>query len=241
MMKVFAHALLCLTIVVFGVNAIAVDELRQEIISELKGYFDKELESLKRKHDAEIKALDAKLTNSQVEIADLKSQNELLDNGLRKVLFMVDERCMRTCQTVEDFDKQGFGWNKKIWETQTSSPEPSHASLGLNGTYGRKAEDRNESSFMNSSTNAGHIPTTDIKERQLGGMYRYLFLSYKTRFSAILTSTDIPIHRRSNHSCVYLLSAKSIPHRCDVGLKESYMDRKFRPEGHCLASRGFTK
>ena len=115
MMALFAYPIVCLTIFVVDLDASAAEDLR-EIISEVKGYFDKELEALKRKHNTELAALDARLTKGQAEIADLKSQNELLSNGLRKVLFTHDRGCKNLCQFFGGVRKHKFGGNKKISE-----------------------------------------------------------------------------------------------------------------------------
>ena len=112
-MALFAYLILCLTIFVVDLDASTAEDLREQIISEVKGYFDKELEALKRKHDTEIAALDARLTKSQAEIAHFKLQNELLSNGLRKVLFTHDRGCRNLCQSYGGVEKHKFGGNKK--------------------------------------------------------------------------------------------------------------------------------
>ena len=130
-MALFAYLILCLTIFVVGLNASVAEVLREQIISEVKGYFDKELEALNRKHDTELAALDARLTKSQAEIADLRSQNELLSIGLRKVLFTHDRGCKNVCHSYRGVEKHKFGGNKKISEAQTHLQTPMTVSKGF--------------------------------------------------------------------------------------------------------------
>ena len=122
---------LILFLTFFVVDAMAVDNLKEQIISEVKGYFDKELEALKRKHETELATLDARLTKSQAEIADLRSHNELLSNRLRKVLFTHDRGCKNLCQSYGGVGKQEFGGNKKISEAQTHLQKPMTVSKGF--------------------------------------------------------------------------------------------------------------
>ena len=166
-MAPFAYLILFLTI--FVVDAMAVDNLKKQIISEVKAYFDKELAALKRKHDTEIAALDARLTKSQAEIADLRSQNELLSNGLRKVLFTNYRRCRDVCQSFGDVEKQTeFGGNQRISEAKTPLQRLMNASKGFE-VRNRKQETTGIIS-PNSAVNIEHL-SSGIKNQVRGEHY----------------------------------------------------------------------
>ena len=206
-MALFAYLIFCLTIFVVDLDASAAEDLREKIISEVKGYFDKELETLKRKHDTELATLDARLTKSQVEIgeafkrkhdtelaaldarlkksqaeiADLRSQNELLSNGLKKVLFTHDRGCKNVCQSYGGEEKHKTGGIRKMSEAKTPLQEHMKVSKGFQDRDHGGVESRKEyaSIFsLNSAVTIGQaLSTSGIKHQFRGTCMFQLFSS----------------------------------------------------------------
>ena len=161
-----ANAVLFLAVLVIDFASVATDSLREQIISEIKGYFDKEIAELKRKHDNEIAALDAKLTKSLLEIADLRMENERLSNGLRKVLhvFTLDHPCQNLWLSFRGQNTHVFGGKKKT-KTKPQGYNNTEESKGLldKGNVIKTARNDSKDSPVHSGRVQGYNNTEESK------------------------------------------------------------------------------
>ena len=167
-MAILAYSVMILAVLIVDFDSVAADSLREQIISEVKSHFDKEIMEIKRKHETEIAALDAKLTKNQAEISDLRLKNEILSNELRKVLFTLEHQCKTLCQSVGGQKEHTSSGNRKISETGTH--QKGHTYIHVNESKylldrgGENIETRRKDN-EGSSLTTGHVSTSGVKSR----------------------------------------------------------------------------
>ena len=171
-MAIFTYSLVLLSTFNFsvGLDAFTVDSVREQVLSEVKAYFDRELDSMKKQYDTKIDALGAELMKSKKSIANLRSQNELLQREMRKVLFTFDNRCRNAGQSFEDFGRRKSDGVKKLSVPQTASHELlSYMNQDWVRTEDTKRRKKSTGIPRNPSVNVGKV-STPRKAVSLPGM-----------------------------------------------------------------------